>query len=205
MSRRILVVDSEARSLMITSRALETRHYDITMAINSDIGIKQIKEHHFDLVITEFSSSKVDGLAILQTTREKHPNTSVIMMAGIELMPSQTNIFKLGADDYIFRPLQVEELMFRVQRNMEHLDLKQRIDFHGGMIAGCCVCKKIRFEHSEVSGKVEWMAVDDFLKDKVNILLSSTYCPDCIQTVQSELVAQVDRIKSLKKKDSPPY
>lgn len=203
MSRNILVVDSEAQSLMITSRALESRHYDITMAINGDVGIEQLKKHHFDLVITEFSSSKVDGPCVLRTAKQIAPDTMVIMMAGIEPTPAH-NIYKSGADDYIFKPLQTEELLFRVQRNMEFLHLKQRINFQGGMVAGCCICKKIRFERNDGSGKEEWIAVDDFLKDKINILLSSTYCPDCIQTVQAELVDQIDHLKSLRKKGSPP-
>ena len=204
MSRKILVVDSDAQSLMITSRALESRHFDITMAVSSDIGINQVREHYFDLVITELKSEKIDGLAILQAVRQNHPNSRVLMVAGIDSIPFESNLFKSGADDYIYRPVQTQELLFRVQRNIEYLELKQRIGFQGGMVAGCCVCKKVRCEHNDGSGNVDWMEVDDFLKEKINILLSSTYCPDCIQMVQSELVAQVDRIKSLQKKDPPP-
>ena len=48
------------------------------------------------------------------------------------------------------------------------------------------------------SGKSEWIEVEDFLKVEMNILLSSTYCPECAQNIQEDLMTQINRIKTSK-------
>ncbi len=203
MNQKILVVDDNPQSLMTTCRALDNKHYDITMAINSSSGIKQIEANHFDLVITELATAKVDGPTILNTTRASLPEIPLIIIAAIEAMHFQDDIFHLGADDYLFRPLQIEELLFRVNRNLSDLEQRRRIGFYGSILSSCCVCKKVRFEKSERNGNAQWMAMDHFLKENLNILLSSTYCPDCVKSVQNEITIQIDHMKTMKK-DSPP-
>ena len=63
------------------------------------------------------------------------------------------------------------------------------------MISNCCVCKKIRVD-DKGSDKDDWMEVENFLKEEIGILLSSTYCPKCAQTVQEDLAVQIDRLKA---------
>ena len=63
------------------------------------------------------------------------------------------------------------------------------------MISNCCVFKKIRID-DKGPDKDGWMEVENFLKKEMGILLSSTYCPKCAQTVQEDLAVQIDRLKA---------
>jgi hypothetical protein len=61
--------------------------------------------------------------------------------------------------------------------------------------SSCCVCKKVRTDDYG-SAKDKWREVEDFLKEEMDILLSSTYCPKCAQTVQEDLQVHIDRLKA---------
>ena len=78
------------------------------------------------------------------------------------------------------------------KKDIERRELGKKITFQKNFFSNCCVCKKIRIDDNG-SAKGRWMEVEHFLKEEMDILLSSTYCPKCAQTVQEDLMAQLDR------------
>jgi hypothetical protein len=74
--------------------------------------------------------------------------------------------------------------------------MKQQKDKPGKkMLCNCCICKKIRIDDNGHDMDI-WMEVENFLKEELGILLSSTYCPKCAQTVHESLSVQIDRLKA---------
>lgn len=193
----ILVIDKDPKALFTTSRILENNRFNVTLALNGTSAIDAISDTDFAIILTEFSLQDTKGLAILEATRKVNPDTMLIFQTASIDPAFREETFKLGADDYLFKPYESEELLFRVQKNLERYELKQKLKLQGRLVAGCCVCKKIRFDEKGPASD-GWVEIEDFLKEKMNVLLSSTYCPECAQTIQEDLLAQMDRLKAAK-------
>jgi DNA-binding response OmpR family regulator len=189
----VLVIDHDPQVLFATSRILEQNRYQVTLALNGVSGMEFIQSSHYSLILSEFALEDVSGLAILEASRSTSPDTRVIFQTAVEGGDFRGEIFKLGADDYLFKPYDSEELLFKVRQHIDHYELRQKIGFQRNFVAGCCVCKRIRVDDK---GAGVWMEVESFLKEKMNILLSSTYCPKCAQSVQDDLMVQLGRIKA---------
>ena len=193
----VLIIDNDSRELFTTSQILEKNRYQVTLALSGDSGIEFIRKRSFSVILSEFSLVDTPGLTILETARNTAPETMVIFQTEAIHPAFKENAFKLGADDYLFKPYQAEELLFKIKKNIEYYDLKQKVGLQRNFVAGCCVCKKIRFDDNGPD-KGRWMEVEDFLKEEMNVLLSSTYCPKCAQIVQEDLMVQLDRLKAPK-------
>lgn len=193
----VLIIDNDPGSLFESSRILEKNNYNVTMALNGTSGMEFLKDTSFSLVLSEFSLDDVAGLSILEAARNTSPETMVIFQTAAVDSSFKEKAFRLGANDYLFKPYQSEELLFRVKKSIENHELKQRLRLQSCFVTGCCVCKKIRFD-TDGSGKSIWVEVEDFLKAGMNVLLSSTYCPECAQSVQEDLIIQIDSLKASK-------
>ncbi len=193
----VLIIDNDPQVLFTASQVLEKSNYSVTMALNGGSGMEYMKSTSFSLVLSELTLDGTSGASILEAARSTTPETMVIFQTAAIDPEFKEKAFKLGANDYLFKPYQSEELLFRVRKSIECHELKQRLRLQSSYITGCCVCKKIRIDRNG-SGKSEWIEVEEFLKAEMNILLSSTYCPECAQSVQEDLMIQIGRMKALK-------
>lgn len=192
----VLIIDNDSQALFSAGRTLEIK-YNVTMALNGSSGMDFMERSSFSLILTELSLGDATGLSILEAARNTTPETMVIFQAEAINPEFKKKAFKLGADDYLFKPYQSEELLFRVEKSIENHEFKQKIRFQSNFVTGCCACKKIR-SNGNGSEKNTWMEVEEFIKAEMNILLSSTYCPECAQNVQEDLMVQVERLKASK-------
>ncbi len=193
---KVLIIDKESPLLIAAGRVLE-QQYDVTMALSADGGIDALGEQTFSLVICELTLEGAAGLTVLDAVRKNAPGTAFILQTDYTAPSFKSEAFKLGADDYLFKPYTPEELLFRARRSIETADLKQRIGDKKTLLSNCCVCKKIMCDDNGAAA-MGWMEVEDFLKERMGVLLSSTYCPKCAQTVQEDLMAQLERLKASK-------
>jgi DNA-binding response OmpR family regulator len=194
---KILVIGSNSRALFATSRILENGRYEVSVASNWGDGIETIKGRGYSLVLMESSLGDAAPRSVLQTIRNENPDAMVVMQSEKHDITSGESMFMLGADDYIFKPYGDEELLFRVRKNIEQYELKQKIKRRKNFYSSCCICKKIRIDDNG-PGVDRWREIEDFLKEEMDVLLSSTYCPKCAQTVQEDLLVQIGRIKAFK-------
>lgn len=191
----ILVIDSDSKALSATGRILENSQYNVSLAENGHRGIVFLNSESFALVLMDFSLEDTTALQVLQTVRDTSPETMIVLQGKPVDAAFMKAMFALNADDCIFKPYQPEELLYRVRKNIETHELKRRIKLRKSFFSSCCVCKKIRIDDYGPPND-RWMEVEDFLKEEMDILLSSTYCPKCAQTVQEDLLVQIDRLNA---------
>ena len=196
MRHNVLIIDHDSQALFTAGWILEKNKYNVTMALNGSSGMEYLKNASFSLILTELSLEDINGLSILEAARNTTPETTVIFQTTAIDPAFKEKTFKLGANDYLFKPYQSEELLFRVKKSIESCQLKQKLRLQSSFVTGCCACKKIRFDDNKGSEGSTWLEIEDFLKAEMNILLSSTYCPECAQSVQEDLMVQIDRMKA---------
>ena len=179
IKKTILLVDDEEIILKSLGRDLRTEGYDVITAENGESALAELKEKRFDLIITDLMMEGLDGIQLLKQAKKSASGIPVIILTGYGDMSSAIDALRLGADDYMLKPCNVEELFFRVSNCLEKNELKRKIKFYENILPICSVCKKIRDDTGKEQGKGEWMTVEDYIKSKTGVLFSHGYCNEC--------------------------
>lgn len=187
---KILIVDDDPLILRSISIALKQEGYHIDTAANGEIAVESIEENDFDLVLTDLVMDPVDGIGVLKKAKEKNPDGVVIILTGYGDLISAIDALRLDADDYLLKPCEPEELIFRISSCLEKLELKRKVKAYETIVPVCCQCKSVRDDTGKEIGAGKWMPVEQYLLTKSKMAISPTYCPECIKK-------EVERVKIL--------
>ncbi len=114
-SGKILLVEDDQNFGDVLRSYLEMNDFDVTLA---DDGIKGLESYHngsFDLCILDVMMPRKDGFTVAREIREKDTDMPIIFLTAKTLKEDVLQGFKIGADDYITKPFNSEELLFRIQ------------------------------------------------------------------------------------------
>lgn len=123
----ILLVDDDPISLLLVRKDLELCGYRVQTATNGTLAIQMLDSLHIDLVITDLVMTPIGGIDVLKKAKETRPETKVIILTGYGDMASAIEALRLNADDFILKSCETEELIFRVGRCIENLELQKKI------------------------------------------------------------------------------
>ena len=113
---RILLVEDEQSIRDTVKLNLELEGYEVVTASTGKKALKAIKEQHFDLIILDIMLPEVDGYQIAEQTRLTNTRVPIIMVTAKADGADRIQGLKKGADDYLAKPFQLEELLLRVEK-----------------------------------------------------------------------------------------
>ncbi|MER3631221.1 MAG: Fis family transcriptional regulator [Blastocatellia bacterium] len=119
----ILIVDDEQSYRQLLSLVFEGDRHQIRTATNGRDAIELIKREPVDVVLTDVRMPDMDGIELLRSAREFQPDIGVILMTAFASVETAREAFKLGADDFIQKPFDVEELKLIVRKTLEKQQL----------------------------------------------------------------------------------
>ncbi|MDH4086345.1 MAG: sigma-54 dependent transcriptional regulator [Nitrospira sp.] len=125
MSASILVVDDEEAIRMSLRSILEDEGYEVSVAANGIEALKIYGTDPPDLMILDIWMPEMDGLETLRRVKEFVPTTQIMMISGHGSIETAVKAIKLGAYDYIEKPLSLENVTFRVKQALEQFRLAQ--------------------------------------------------------------------------------
>ncbi len=125
MSASILIVDDEVSILNSLSSILEDEGYDVSVAKSGIEALKVCAVNPPELMMLDIWMPDMDGLETLRRLRELVPNTQVMMMSGHGSIETAVKAIKLGAYDYIEKPLSLENVTLRVKHALDQHRLEQ--------------------------------------------------------------------------------
>ena len=125
MSASILVVDDEEGIRTSLRSILEDEGYDVSVAANGVEALKIYGTDPPDLMILDIWMPEMDGLETLRRVKEFVPATQVMMISGHGSIETAVKAIKLGAYDYIEKPLSLENVTLRVKHALEQFRLAQ--------------------------------------------------------------------------------
>ena len=120
MENKILVVDDEKEIREFLNKALSRLGgYHVELAESGEEALRKIEKDRFDLVLTDLKMPKMDGLQLIAEIAKLKPETLTMMMTGHGTIDSALEAMKHGASDYLMKPLNLDELMVRIQKVLE--------------------------------------------------------------------------------------
>jgi len=119
----ILLIEDDADLRLIISHFLQKHDYRVHATDSINAAHDAYKESHFDLVLSDVHLGEDTGIDFIQNIRESGYEGGIIMMTGYATVDDAVRAMKLGADDYLAKPVRMQELLITTQRV-----LKQRSD-----------------------------------------------------------------------------
>ena len=114
-SEKILVVDDDDSIRDVVSKMLCRLGFEVSSADNAESGLTLFLKNKFDLVITDFSMSGMDGIHLAYYIKEKSPSTQVILMTGDDKEVILSRIRDTAVDQALFKPFTLTEMNVKVE------------------------------------------------------------------------------------------
>ena len=110
----------------------------------------------------------------------------LIILTGFGDMESTIEALRCQADDFLLKPCESQEMLFRVRNCLDKQDLTRKLKLYQKILPMCCVCKKIRDDAGRRPGSGEWVKIEQFIHEQANLDITSSYCPDCAKKTMDQ-------------------
>lgn len=117
--KKILIIDDEVNVSLLLSKFLTRNGFDVTSAATGTGGMELLKNVGFDLVLCDFRLEDTDGREMLKNIKSQYPKTGVIIITGYSDIKMAVELIKMGAYDYITKPLYPDEILNTINKAFE--------------------------------------------------------------------------------------
>jgi DNA-binding NtrC family response regulator len=124
MKRRILIVEDDEIFLRPLQRTLEVAGYDVVVTPSGEEALDALKGDDVDLVLTDKRLPGMDGVDLVRRVRAEHPDLAVVVMTAYGTIESAVEAVRLGAADYLVKPLESAELLIVIRHAIEFQELR---------------------------------------------------------------------------------
>jgi two-component system, OmpR family, alkaline phosphatase synthesis response regulator PhoP len=115
----ILLVEDEENFHAALKLNLELEGYQVVSAMDGAAAIKELQNQYFDVMILDIMLPEIDGIEVLETIRLQNNGIPVLILSAKNTSADRVMGLKKGADDYLTKPFNLEELLLRVQKLIE--------------------------------------------------------------------------------------
>ncbi|MFT5395351.1 MAG: two-component system response regulator AtoC [Gammaproteobacteria bacterium] len=158
LEKKILLVEDEAVFAKAVKKHLERSGYKVILAGDLEIARREFNEHAPDLILLDMRLPDGSGLDLLSEVKSSNANIAVLVMSAYGELEDAVSAMKLGASDYLKKPIDLEELLLNVEKVFDKNELTQKLTYsvkreqHATeAVAFLGECKKIK----DVRGQVE--------------------------------------------------
>lgn len=145
MPRRVMIIDDEEGIRQDLALILEDEGYETESASNGFSALATLADQSFDIVITDLMLPDMDGMEILRKVKRDCPGTVVVMITGHGSEEKAVEAMKSGADDYLPKPFDPDEMLIKLGKALEMQRLKLENElFHKHLEMELEVARKIQ-------------------------------------------------------------
>ena len=121
----LLIVDDEQGMRQLLSHVFSRAGHKVRTAEGGRLAIEELRREPADLIISDVKMPDMGGIELLRAARDVQPDVAVVMMTAFATVETAREAFKLGADDFVQKPFDVDELKLIVEKALERLQLLQ--------------------------------------------------------------------------------
>jgi len=115
MNERILVVDDEESLRLSLKFKLKSAGFDVDTAVDGEEALEKLKAKPADVVLLDINMPRMSGIEALTIIRQTYPQTEAIMLTGFADFSTAIECLKIGAKDYLVKPVDTTELVTRLR------------------------------------------------------------------------------------------
>ncbi len=137
----LLIVEDEKTALKNLEHVMKKEGYDVTGTLSGPNALRLLDQNEYDVVLTDLKMEKVDGVEVLEKSRQLHPDSEVIMITAYASIPSAVETMKKGAYDYIAKPFNLDDVrkavrsaLGKVALRKENTQLREQIEQFEGKV-----------------------------------------------------------------------
>ncbi|MBI3302422.1 MAG: sigma-54-dependent Fis family transcriptional regulator, partial [Deltaproteobacteria bacterium] len=116
----IVVADDEVLARQSVAEVLQEEGYQVYQAADGQTALKILEDVDVDLILSDLRMPVADGLAVLKKVRDVYPQTMVILMTAYASVETVVEALRLGAQDYLLKPVLFDDLLHKVRHLLEH-------------------------------------------------------------------------------------
>lgn len=120
---KVLIVDDELLMRNFLAETLRRKNFEIYIAENGKKALELLKEHSFDLVITDMKMPDLTGIEVLKKVKELSPQTLVVIITAFGSIENAVEAMRFGAFNYLLKPFSPDSIEALIEKAAEHLSL----------------------------------------------------------------------------------
>jgi len=110
----VLLVDDEEQFLEVLSQRLKARGLKVDTVTSGEDALRRVEDHNFDAIVVDLAMPGIDGIETLKRIKEKRPDLEIIMLTGHATVKSGIEAMKLGAEDFLEKPVDLNDLLEKI-------------------------------------------------------------------------------------------
>lgn len=150
---KILVCEDDENLGMLLKEYLRIKNYEVDLFPDGELGYKAFIKEKYDLCVLDVMMPKRDGFTLAQDIRVLNNNVPIIFLSAKSLKEDVLEGFRSGADDYMTKPFNMEELIFRIEAILKRTNSqkdKSQTSFKFGKFSFDAKCKELVFEEEKM-------------------------------------------------------
>ncbi|GIK22547.1 MAG: sigma-54 dependent transcriptional regulator [Ignavibacterium sp.] len=128
MSNRIIIIDDDELVCRTLQRVLLKFEYQVEYCLDGEIAVEKVRDFEPDLILLDIYLTTVNGLDLLQEFQKQFFNIPVIMITGYSDVNIAVKAMKLGAYDFLLKPVDIDQLKLIVEKAFSNINLKAEVD-----------------------------------------------------------------------------
>ncbi|MFW0738237.1 response regulator transcription factor [Flavobacterium sp. T12S277] len=126
--KKLLLAEDDFDFAAILKQYLELHQFEVTWAENGEIALDYFSKQTFDICVLDVMMPKLDGFSLAEKMITINPETPFIFLTARKLKEDKIIGLKLGADDYIIKPFEIDELILRLHNILKRIEQKRSLD-----------------------------------------------------------------------------
>lgn len=122
---KILLIEDDPTLAFVVKDSLQNKSYEVVHCSDGETGFQQFMKYNFDMVLLDVMLPKKDGMAVAGQIRKKNETIPILMLTSKTMDDDKIAGFKSGADDYITKPFNMQELLLRIEVFMKRTRKKE--------------------------------------------------------------------------------
>ncbi|MCP4544060.1 MAG: response regulator [Chloroflexi bacterium] len=204
----ILIVDDTPANLRLLSGMLGEQGYKVRLAPNGKLALMNAQAAPPDLILLDIKMPGLSGYEVCEQLKAdpRTRNIPVIFISALDQTEDKVKAFTLGGVDYVTKPLQVEEVLARVETHLKLRELQKQLTERvreleealakvkklEGLLPICSYCKRVRDDQDY------WHRVESYIEARSEALFSHGICPDCYK---EHVTPQLEALRRRRKQD----
>ncbi|WP_461099133.1 response regulator transcription factor [Spirosoma luteolum] len=122
----VMLVEDEERLASFIRKGLSAEGYDVTIAYDGRTGLSLFRQARYDLIILDVNLPQINGIELCRLIRQENEAVPVLMLTALDSLADKSDGFNAGADDYLAKPFEFQELVLRIRALTRRSGIKPR-------------------------------------------------------------------------------